>query len=79
MMISALERQKKHTKNSLSYGLLTTTAPLCFSHCECAIGSIGRHSQLCRRTCWDHLIAIPCALIICCAVCVGNLLMPRAT
>ena len=77
MMTSALQRQKKRAYNSRSYGR-PTIAAIRSSDCKPAIRSIGPSFKSGRADSLYHLIAIPCALIIGCAVWLGNRIMPSA-
>jgi len=77
MMTSALQRQKKRTYNSRSYGL-PTMAAICPSERKSAIRSIEPSFKSGQVDSLYHLIAIPCALFIGCAVRLGNRIMPRA-
>ena len=78
MMISARECQKHRTKNSRSYGLLFSMASLCSSNRGFATRSMWRLFKSEGDVFVYHLLVIPCAVIICGAVWLGNLLMPRS-
>ena len=74
MKTSALHRKK----NSHSYGPLPSTSVIGSSNCGSATLSNWRSFESEEAYLLYHLIAIPCALIIRCAVSLGDRILPRA-